>query len=630
MAEVATRDPGAQTCDLANPRRLPVLQGVLPLDPKHLSVDIVAGITLAALAIPEVMGYTSIAGMPVITGLYTIVLPISLFALLGSSRHLVVGADSATAAIMYAGLVGLAAPASPEWVSLAGWLALLTAVYLVLARVLKLGFLADFLSRTVLIGFLTGVGIQVACGQLADMFGVTKTGSGPVAQALNAIKSLPQANTTTVPVSPSVIAVISGGKLLTKKVPWALLAVVGAIAASAYLDLAADGVAVLGTVPSGLPKLAIPTLPQSSAWSALLATALSIFFVILAQSAATSRAYAVKYDDAFDENLDLVGLSLANVAAGVTGTFVVNGSPTKTQMVDSAGGSSQISQLTTAAIVVVVLLFLTKPLSYMPMAVLASVVFIIGVELVDVQGMRSVLSARPVEFWVAAITAAVVVVVGVEQGIVLAIVLSLVAHVRHSYRPHNVLVDYEGDRPTMHRLPTRLRQGPGSSSTTSAPACTTRTRRHSRSRCSTSCSSWNPRWVVRSRMLRHRRHRLHGRGDAAQAHRRAQGARRPVRDVRRGGRGPGGARRLRPAQEIGQDAIFETLPQAIKAFEARGATRARMRHARGLHRRPNEASERSAHPTLLTPRSRPCTCGRCRTGTGRCARCARPPRRAAA
>src|SRR5690349_18199808 len=146
-----------------------MLQGVLPINRANVYIDVVAGITLAALAIPEVMGYTKIAGMPVITGLYTILIPIALFALFGSSRHLVVGADSATAAIMAAGLAGLAAIASPQYVALAGLLALITAAILLIARLIGLGFLADFLSRTVLIGFLTGVGIQVAVGQISGM-----------------------------------------------------------------------------------------------------------------------------------------------------------------------------------------------------------------------------------------------------------------------------------------------------------------------------------------------------------------------------------------------------------------------------------------------------------------------------
>src|SRR5436305_8760287 len=148
---------------------MPVLQGIRPFDRTRLGPDVIAGVTLAALGIPEVMGYTKIAGMPVITGLYTILVPIAIFAVLGSSRHLVVGADSATAAIMAAGLAGLAPIASPQYVQLAGVLAILTAGLLLLARVVRLGFLADFLSRSVLIGFLTGVGIQVAMGQVAGI-----------------------------------------------------------------------------------------------------------------------------------------------------------------------------------------------------------------------------------------------------------------------------------------------------------------------------------------------------------------------------------------------------------------------------------------------------------------------------
>jgi SulP family sulfate permease len=431
--------------------RFPILQGVLPVDRAQLPTDIIAGVTLAALAIPEVMGYTAIAGMPVITGLYTILLPMALFAFFGSSRHLVVGADSATAAIMAAGLAGMAASGSSEYVALAGLLALMAAALLFLARVLKLGFIADFLSRTVLIGFLTGVGIQVAIGQISGMLGIPGGGSGPIQKLATDVQQLPETNLYTLGVSVAVLAVILGSRRINKKIPGALIAVIGAIVASYTFDLQADGVAVLGTVPGGLPTLSLPAVTLS--WSliqGLLPTAFSIFVVILAQSAATSRAYAARYSEKFSENVDLVGLGLANIGAGLTGTFVVNGSPTKTQMVDSAGGRSQVAQLTTTVIVIIVLLFLTVPLAYMPQAVLSSVVFLIGVELVDVKGMRAIRAQRPAEFWVALITAVVVIFVGVEQGIILAIVLSLVLHTRHGYKPKNtVLVDQAGHlRPT--------------------------------------------------------------------------------------------------------------------------------------------------------------------------------------
>jgi MFS superfamily sulfate permease-like transporter len=162
--------------------------------------------------------------------------------------------------------------------------------------------------------------------------------------------------------------------------------------------------------------------------------------VILAQSAATARAYAVKHQESFVENDDLVGLSAANVAAGLTGTFVVNGSPTKTEMVDEARGRTQVAQLTTAAVVAIVLLFLTGPLQYLPNAVLAAVVFVIGVKLVDIKDLRDIWRLRKDEFVVAVLTAAVVVCIGVEQGIILAILLSIVLHVRRHYTPHNLVL----------------------------------------------------------------------------------------------------------------------------------------------------------------------------------------------
>jgi MFS superfamily sulfate permease-like transporter len=167
--------------------------------------------------------------------------------------------------------------------------------------------------------------------------------------------------------------------------------------------------------------------------------------VILAQSAATARAYAVKYQERFDENADLVGLSAANLAAGLSSTFVVNGSPTKTEMVDEAHSHTQVAQLTTAAVVALVLLFLTRPLQYLPSAVLAAVVFLIGLKLVDVAHMREIWRLRKDEFWVAAVTATVVVALGVEQGIVLALVLSLVLHVKRHYVPQDVVLQWDED-----------------------------------------------------------------------------------------------------------------------------------------------------------------------------------------
>ena len=211
---------------------------------------------------------------------------------------------------------------------------------------------------------------------------------------------------------------------------------IAAIAVSWAVDLARHGVAVVGAVPRGLPSLVLPAFGWHAA-GALTGVAASMFVVILAQSAATSRAYAAKYEEEFSEATDLAGLAAANAAAAFTGTFVVNGSPTKAQIVDSAGGRSQLSPLTAAAVVLVVLAVLTGPLAYLPVAALAAVVFLIAVELIDVAGMRRILAARKHEFAVALLTTAAVVGLGVEYGIILAIVASIVDHLRHSYSPLN-------------------------------------------------------------------------------------------------------------------------------------------------------------------------------------------------
>ncbi len=420
-------------------RALPVMRGMLPVERSRVLPDALAGLTLAALGIPEVLGYAKIAGMPVVTGLYTMLLPMAVFAVLGSSRHLVVAADSATAAILAAALAGLAAPGSERYVRLAGLAALLAGGMLLLARLARLGFLANFLSRTVLLGFLAGVGFQVAAGQLPDMLGVTVTGQQTLARLWSTVRSLPHTHWADAAVSISVIAIVLAARKLTRRIPGPLIAVIIAISVSRAAHLASRGVAVVGPVPRGLPSLELPAASWHSA-TALLGASASMFVVILAQSAATSRAYAGKYEEAFSEDTDLLALGAANTAAAFSGTFVVNGSPTKAQMVDNAGGRSQLAQLAASAVVLIVLVLLTGPLAYLPAAALATVVFLIAVELIDVAGMRRILAIRRPEFAVALLATAAVIALGVEWGIALAVVASVVDHLRHSYSPRDSIL----------------------------------------------------------------------------------------------------------------------------------------------------------------------------------------------
>ena len=419
--------------------RLNMLGGLLPFKPREALKDAFAGVTLASMNIPQVLGYTRIAGTPVVTGLYTVLLPLVAFAVFGSSRHLVVAADSATAAIFSSSLSRMAPLASEKYMALVGMLTLLTAGLLLLARVFKLGFLADFLSRTVLVGFLTGVGIQVGIAMLGGMLGVNVISHRTLEQLWEVVRGAPALSPQTTALSIFVVASILLGRRFAPRFPVSLVVVVGTIAASAWFHLSKHGFAVIGPVPGGLPSLKWPDANWRETLD-LLPVAGSCFVMIIAQSAATSRVYATIFKERVDEDADILGIAAANAAAAVSGAFVVNGSPTQTAMADQAGARSQVAQLAFAAVVLVVLLFMTGPLQYLPHCVLASIVFTIAVGMVNVQGLSDIRRESPGEFLLALFTAAAVPAIGVEQGILLAIALSLVQHVRHSYQPHTMVL----------------------------------------------------------------------------------------------------------------------------------------------------------------------------------------------
>jgi sulfate permease, SulP family len=415
-----------------------------PFQRAEVSKNLLAGFTLAAMNIPQSLGYATIAGMPVITGLYTLLLPLIAFAVFGASRYLVVAADSATAAILAGSLTGMAQVGTDRYLALAGLVALLTGVFLLIARMLKAGFLADFLSQTVLVGFLTGVGFQVGIAVLGEMFGIAVHTRRTPLQFYGVVRSLPQAHGFTICISVAVVACILLFRRFAPKWPGPLFAVAGTVAASSMFHWAQHGVATLGAVPGGLPHLRVPDLNWRDA-EALVPVAAACFVMIVAQSAATARAYAARHHQQVDGNTDLVGLSAANIAAAFSGTFVVNGSPTQTAMVESSGGTSQMAHLATAGVVALVLLFLTGPLQFLPLCVLGAVVFTIALSLIDLRALSAIRRESPGEFWLAVMTAAVVVLVGVEQGIILAMTVSLLRIVHHSYSPHTAVLEETRD-----------------------------------------------------------------------------------------------------------------------------------------------------------------------------------------
>jgi sulfate permease, SulP family len=419
-----------------------LFESLQPFRRKDALHDVRAGITLAAMNIPQVLGYTRIAGMPVVTGLYTLLAPLVAFAAFGSSRYLVVAADSATAAILAGGLAGMAPVASPAWVTLAGCVALLTGAFLLLGRLFRLGFIADFLSQTVLVGFLTGVGFQVGIAVLGETMGLPVQSRRTIGQLVEVVRELPALHLPVLLVSGAVLGLVLALRYLAPKVPGPLVAVVSVTAASALWRFSTHGIPTIGAIGGGLPHPNLQLLPWRQVL-ALVPVAGSCAIMILTQSSATARVYALRHDQRLDENRDLVGLSAANVAAALTGSFVVNGSPTQTAMAETAGGGSQKAQLATAAAVACVLLFLARPLEYLPQCVLGVLVLLVAIHLIDVRGLLAMRRESPGEFVVAVLTAIVVVAVGVEAGILLAMGLSLVRIVRHSYRPHTGVIQLD-------------------------------------------------------------------------------------------------------------------------------------------------------------------------------------------
>ncbi len=418
--------------------RARLFEGMRPLKRDRCIRDVLAGVNLACIDVAQVLGYARIAGMPVVTGLYTLILPPVAFAIFGSSRHLVVAADSATAAILAGELSVMAAPASEHYISLVGVLAIETAAMLLLARIFKLGFLADFLSRTVLTGFLAGVGCQVAIAMLADMLGVAAPSDNSLIRVWQVLEGLPLAMPATLALSAVMLAAILVGNRFAPRWPLTLAAIAAAIAASRAYHFAEHGIALIGPLVGGLPHIRLPAVTWTELLM-LLPVSASCFVMIVAQSAATSRSFALRYGERDDIDADILGLAAANAAAGVSGTFVVNGSPTQTATAERVGARSQVAQLALSGAALVVLIAASAEIPYLPRCVLAAIVFTIALGMIDARTLKDIRVESPGEFYLALATAATVVAIGVEQGILLAIALSLFRHVRHSYRPHTLM-----------------------------------------------------------------------------------------------------------------------------------------------------------------------------------------------
>lgn len=430
-----------------------------------LRADVLAGVSLAAVAIPEAMGYSSIAQVPLGAGLYSLILPAIVFALVGASRLMVVGADSATAALLASGIAGLGvaglAPSTSQWLAWAGLIALITGAMLLVAWVLRLGFLGDFLSTAVLTGFLAGVGVLVVTEQVPGLLGIEHAhGTHVWGKWAYVFTHLGDVRWEATAFGGVTVAGLFLVKRLRPQLPMPILVVVGAIVAVMVFDL--SSVPTIGPVDSGLPTISFPAMDQIlSKTPELLTVSFGCLLVILAQSAATARSFAQRHGDRVDVNRDILGLAAANVSAAVSGTFVVNGSPTKTAVLDQQRGRSQIANVAMAVATIVVVAFASPALAHLPEAVLAGVVFVVGLELIHVGAFVSIWRIRRVEFAIAIITTGMVVGFGVLTGIVAAMVLSLLQMIHRQYRPERFVVglspegerEYEAAKPGQQTLP---------------------------------------------------------------------------------------------------------------------------------------------------------------------------------
>jgi high affinity sulfate transporter 1 len=422
-------------------RAVPVSAHLGRYGSRYLRPDVLAGITVAALAIPSGMAYAEVAGLSPVAGLYALLLPAVAYALLGSSRQLIVGPEAALALLVGSIVTPMAAGDPARAATLAAMLALLTgAVYLV-AFVVRLGWIADYFSRPVLVGYIHGIVVVLVVGQLEKLLGLSIAAEDPVPQLVEIVREIGEASVTTMAVGAVAIAALFLLRRYLPAVPAPLVVVVGAIAASGLLDLASHGVATVGDIASGLPSVVFPSVGGDDLLR-LLPGALALFCVGYADGVLTARSFAGRHGQSVRANQEMLALGAANAAAGLTQSFSVGASGSRTAVNDQTGGRTQVVGIIAAGVIALVLLFLTQPVELLPKAVLGAVIIVAALGLVDLDEWRALHSSGTAEVVIAAATMLGVVLVGVLWGLLLAVALSIVHTTSRSARPHDAVLGF--------------------------------------------------------------------------------------------------------------------------------------------------------------------------------------------
>ncbi len=396
---------------------------------------------MAALAVPSAMAYAEVAGMSPVIGLYALLLPTVAYVLLGSSRQLIVGPEGSISTLVAAAVLPLAVVGSAGAAELGAMLALLVAICFAAAWALRLGWIADYFSLPVLIGYIHGVAVILVIGQLPKLLGLSIDARSPLPQLWEIVRELGSVSGATLVVGAVALAFLFSLRFVMPKLPAALLVVVTAIGLSWALDLQSHGVAVVGAIPAGLPSFDVP----SPAWQdifKLVPAAVGIFFVSFADEILTARSFAGKHGQHVRASQELLAMGAANAAAGFTQSFSIGASGSRTAVNDNMGARSQIAGLVAGGAVVLILLFLTEPVQYLPKAVLGAVIVFAAIGLVDRRAWRALGRVDPVEVAIAAVTTGCVVVFGVLEALGVAVGLSVIDTVRRSARPHDAVLGW--------------------------------------------------------------------------------------------------------------------------------------------------------------------------------------------
>jgi sulfate permease, SulP family len=426
----------------SKPKR-PVLQRLVPVSqelPRYrgraLRQDVLAGFTVAAIALPAAMAYAELAGLSPVVGLYALLLPTVAYTLLGSSRQLIVGPEGSVSALVAAALLPIvAASQDPQrYASLAALLALLVGAVFLVARAVRLGWIADYFSRAVLTGYIHGVAIVLIVGQLGKLFGLSIDARGPIPQFLEFLRELSSMSVATLGVGVACLVALLVLRKVAQKLPGPLFVVVLAIGLSAAFEFANHSIATVGTIPSGLPGLALPSLRLKDILQ-LLPAALGIFFASYSDEVLTARSFAGKHGQHVRADQELVAMGLANAAAGISHGFPIGASGSRTAVNDQMGGRTQIAGLSGAAGIALVLLFFTEPMQYLPKATLGAVIVAAAIGLIDLASWRELARTNKFEVWIAAITMAGVIAVGVLEALIIDVV-------RRSAAPHDAVLGW--------------------------------------------------------------------------------------------------------------------------------------------------------------------------------------------